>query len=167
MNFAKFLRTPFLQNTSERLPICVDTEIHQHEPCYHASKHARLRHDWNLYPDSSIQNVWRNELATYPTKMYNLLAVFKFQLQLEIHFNGILIIYFSVFNSLWRRFLSYRNQSIDLQNKSDSGKTKKRPWQRWFPVNFVKFLKTPFLRNTSGRLLLQVGRHLFLKYMTW
>ena len=24
----------------------------------------------------------------------------------------------------------------------------------WFPVNFVKFLRTPFLQNTSGRMLL-------------
>ena len=31
---------------------------------------------------------------------------------------------------------------------------KKRLWQRCFPVNFVKFLRTSFLQNTSGRLLL-------------
>ena len=31
---------------------------------------------------------------------------------------------------------------------------KKRPWHRCFPVNFAKFLRTPFLQNTSGRLLL-------------
>ena len=31
---------------------------------------------------------------------------------------------------------------------------KKRLWHRCFPVNFVKFLKTPFLQNTSGWLLL-------------
>ena len=30
---------------------------------------------------------------------------------------------------------------------------KKRPWHRCFPVNFVKFLRTPFLQNTSGQLL--------------
>ena len=30
---------------------------------------------------------------------------------------------------------------------------KKRPWNRCFPVNFAKFLRTPFLRNTSGLLL--------------
>ena len=33
---------------------------------------------------------------------------------------------------------------------------KKRLWHRCFPVNFVKFLRTPFLQNTSGRLLLQI-----------
>ena len=31
---------------------------------------------------------------------------------------------------------------------------KKRLWHRCFPANFVKFLRTLFLQNTSGRLLL-------------
>ena len=30
---------------------------------------------------------------------------------------------------------------------------KKRLWHRFFPVNFVKLLRTPFLQNTSRRLL--------------
>ena len=33
---------------------------------------------------------------------------------------------------------------------------KKRLWDRRFPVNFAKFLITPFLQNTSGRLLLSL-----------
>ena len=33
---------------------------------------------------------------------------------------------------------------------------KKRLWHRCFPMNFVKFLRTPFLQNTSGRLLLPI-----------
>ena len=32
---------------------------------------------------------------------------------------------------------------------------KKRPWHRCFPINFAKFMGTPFLQNTSGRLLLR------------
>ena len=32
---------------------------------------------------------------------------------------------------------------------------KKRLWHRCFPLNFAKFLRTPFLQNTSGRLLLE------------
>ena len=32
---------------------------------------------------------------------------------------------------------------------------KKRLWHRCFPMNFAKFLKTPFLQNISRRLLLQ------------
>ena len=34
---------------------------------------------------------------------------------------------------------------------------KKRFWHRCFPVNFAKFLRTPFLQNTSERLLLSVS----------
>ena len=34
--------------------------------------------------------------------------------------------------------------------------SKKRFWHRCFPVNFVKFLRTPFSQNTSGRLLIVV-----------
>ena len=30
-------------------------------------------------------------------------------------------------------------------------------WHRCFPMNFAKFLRTPFLQNTSGRLLLYVN----------
>ena len=36
---------------------------------------------------------------------------------------------------------------------------KKRVWQRRFPMNFAKFLRTPFLQNTSGRLLYPVSWH--------
>ena len=35
---------------------------------------------------------------------------------------------------------------------------KKRLWHRCFLVNFVKCLRTPFLQNTTGRLLLSVSR---------
>ena len=34
---------------------------------------------------------------------------------------------------------------------------KKRFWHRYFPLNFVKFLRTPFLQNTPERLLLFLG----------
>ena len=32
--------------------------------------------------------------------------------------------------------------------------SEKRLWQRYLPVDFAKFLRTPFSQNTSGRLLL-------------
>ena len=40
-----------------------------------------------------------------------------------------------------------------------------RHWQRCIPINFAKFLKTPFFQNTSGRLLLIFGslRHFITK----
>ena len=33
---------------------------------------------------------------------------------------------------------------------------KERLWHRCFPMNFAKFLRTPFLQNTPGRLLLEI-----------
>ena len=33
----------------------------------------------------------------------------------------------------------------------------KKLWHRCFSVNFVKFLRTPFLQNNSGRLLLRMS----------
>ena len=36
---------------------------------------------------------------------------------------------------------------------------KKRLWNKCFPVNFAKFLRTPFLQNTSRRLLLKLIYH--------
>ena len=39
---------------------------------------------------------------------------------------------------------------------------KKRLWHRCFPVNFAKFLRTPFLQNTSGQLFL-----CFMAFSDW
>ena len=33
---------------------------------------------------------------------------------------------------------------------------KKRLWHRCFPLNFAKFLRAPFLYNTSGQLILKI-----------
>ena len=41
-------------------------------------------------------------------------------------------------------------------NKTFSTLLKKRLWHRCFPVSFLKFLRTPLLQNTSGRLLLKL-----------
>ena len=38
---------------------------------------------------------------------------------------------------------------------------KKRLWRRCFPVNFAKFLRTPFLQNTSGRLLMTCNKNIY------
>ena len=44
---------------------------------------------------------------------------------------------------------------------------KKRLWRRCFPVNFAKFLRTPFSQNFSGRLLLycNLTDYMYLKYI--
>ena len=44
---------------------------------------------------------------------------------------------------------------------------KKGLWHRCFPMNFAQFLRTPFLQNTSGRLLLsEICRIKFVKHRT-
>ena len=50
--------------------------------------------------------------------------------------------------SLFNKFVGLRPASL----------LKKRLWRKCFPVNFTKFLRTPFLQNTSGRLLLHCLR---------
>ena len=42
---------------------------------------------------------------------------------------------------------------------------KKRLSHRCFPVNFAKFLRTPFLNNTPGRLLLTILIHQLIVYL--
>ena len=49
--------------------------------------------------------------------------------------------------SLFQKRVSFAR--VSFQN------LKKRLWHRRFPGNFAKFLRTPFLQNTSGRLLLE------------
>ena len=48
---------------------------------------------------------------------------------------------------------AYHFQDLTVTNKLE-GFFFKRLWHNCFPVDFVKFLKTPFLQNTSERLLL-------------
>ena len=53
----------------------------------------------------------------------------------------------------------------NLQSLRPGTLLKKRLWHNCFPVNFLKFLRTPFFQNTSGRLLLQdrKEKRLFLR----
>ena len=51
----------------------------------------------------------------------------------------------------------YLCQSLFFNNVAGLGLAtllKKKLWHRRFPVNFVKFVRTHFLQNTSGKLLL-------------
>ena len=43
---------------------------------------------------------------------------------------------------------------------------KRRLWHRCFPVDFAKFLRTPFFKNTSGRLILKFCLTSLLKHGT-
>ena len=48
------------------------------------------------------------------------------------------------------------NKATGLRPKSP---LEKRLWYRCFSVNFVKFLRTPFLQNTSGQPLLEKPKY--------
>ena len=53
-------------------------------------------------------------------------------------------------------FSCIRTEYGDFRSKARPATLlKKRLWHGCFPVNFAKFLRTPFLQNTSGRLLLR------------
>ena len=75
------------------------------------------------------------------------------------------------FPQMFRCFL-YSFRDIEKQppevfcKKRRATLLKKRLWHRCFSVNFAKFLRTPFLQNTSGRLLLDISvlscKNLFL-----
>ena len=59
----------------------------------------------------------------------------------------------------WKKvFLEISENSKENTNASaqSSNFIKKRLWYKCFPVNFLKFLRKPFLQNTSGRLLFQL-----------
>ena len=47
----------------------------------------------------------------------------------------------------------FLNKNSDIK---DCNFNKKRLWHRCFPVNFAKFLRTPFLLNTSGGCFLHI-----------
>ena len=53
----------------------------------------------------------------------------------------------------FNKFQKIRRENL-CQSCRPATLLKKRPWHRCFPVNFVKFLRTTFLQNTPGRLLL-------------
>ena len=68
----------------------------------------------------------------------------------------------SVRNSVFRNFTKFAGKHLCQRlifNKVGGLRAtallKKRLWHRCFPVDFVEFLRTPILQNTSGRLPLK------------
>ena len=63
---------------------------------------------------------------------------------------------FAKFTGKYLRQSLFFNKVADL---TPAALLNKSLWHRFFPVNFAKFLRTPFLQNTSARLLLWVSTH--------
>ena len=55
-------------------------------------------------------------------------------------------------NSHKNTFFSFFKLSCSPQ---PAASVKKKPWHNFFPASFAKILRTPFLQNISGRLLLK------------
>ena len=61
---------------------------------------------------------------------------------------------------IWSQILEAAAQRCSV--KKVSTLLKKGLWHRYFPVNFVKFLRNLFLKNTSGQLLLKFPQKIFI-----
>ena len=68
----------------------------------------------------------------------------------------------SVRKGVLRNFTTFTGKYL-CQSLKPATLLKKRLWHRFFPVNVVKFLRTPFLQNTSGRLHLRLVSILIAK----
>ena len=62
----------------------------------------------------------------------------------------------SIWKGVLRSFVKFTGKHL-CQSLSPATLLEKRLWHRCFPVNIAKFLRTPFWKNTSGRLLLKYG----------
>ena len=68
--------------------------------------------------------------------------------------------HFSIFPSFvffYKKIIisSYRRCFVEEGVLRNFAKFTGKPWHRFFPVYFAKFLRTPFLQNTSRQLLLK------------
>ena len=62
-------------------------------------------------------------------------------------------------NGVLRNFAKFIGKHLcQIQSLRPATLLKKKFWHRCFPVNFAKSLRTPFLQNSSGRLLLYKKR---------
>ena len=63
----------------------------------------------------------------------------------------------SVRKGVLRNFAKFTRKPLCQSLFFSATLLKKRLWHRCFSANYAKFLKTPFLQNTSGRLLLKIA----------
>ena len=120
---------------------------------------------------------WQNPKRRYRQKIYNHKLFYNLPdnvfIQISRYKFGILSIKFrssnwrcSVKKGVPRNFTKFTGkhlcQSLFFDKVADlkpAALLKKTLWYSYFPVNFAKFLRTPFLQNTSGRLLTKVCGH--------
>ena len=89
-------------------------------------------------------------------------------ISIYFNFSGELISYkFTSFRSSHRRW-SVKNGFLEISQNSQENTCARVSflilWHRCFPVNFTKFLRAPFLQNTSGRVLVKFTMCKFIIY---
>ena len=97
---------------------------------------------------------WKNLMSKKQIRDKNL--IYKnliFEVVLVI--NKIIFSNFQWDNAIFENFSRKNQKQPPEVLAAPANLLKKRLWHRCFPVNFVKFLRTPFSQNTSGRLLLK------------
>ena len=87
----------------------------------------------------------------HPTFIWNLLFLIFKSSPPEVFCKKGVLRSFAKFTGNTCARISFFNRFVGLRPAT---LLKQRPWHRCFPVNFGKFLRTSFLQNTSGRLLL-------------
>ena len=124
VNFAKFLRTSFSQNTTRRLLLNIVTILHP----------------------LKILIFWRHKIMTLNLRYWKvclLCATFLFWKKQAL--------YYLPFELFWYNFSDYHIQKEppDVFNWGLRLATlfKKRRWHKCFPVNFAKFLRASFYRT--------------------
>ena len=132
MNFAKFLKKPFLRNTSGRLLLSIIL----------TAKYERI---WKKIMKDISQFTFTCSKLTIETveKVWNMFKVNNKDTRTT------LICYRSSHRRCSINFIKKR-----LRYMRPATLFIKRLWCRCFPVNFEKFLRTPFSQKTSWRLLL-------------
>ena len=103
------------------------------------SECGKIRTRNSLFGHLSRYRVIKNISNKTNTNLYSFFKLFKF---FSIVFRGIIL------------EEKFPHASLETRLIKPTTLLKKRLWQGCFLVNFVKFLRTPFLQNNSGRLLL-------------
>ena len=98
-----------------------------------------------------IENVWHTETATWGVLSKNVFLEISQNSDKKEKFRKIQIKNFDKKETLCQSLFF-----IKVAGLRPTILFKKRLRHRCFPVNFAKFLRTPFSQNTSGRLLLDI-----------
>ena len=130
---------------------------HSRQHCFNSAAKKEANLTLNVFtPDHNRTIIQISKLIFLLTPALYLLPEFQSALRSSYHWMC------SVRKRILKSFLKLTGkhlcQSFCINKVADRHVTliRKRPWNRYFLVNLAKFLRTLFLQNTSGRLILCV-----------